>query len=451
MPDTQLRTLQCAWESKVKTTIDPIVRIGLASIGSFVLIFGLWASTVPLSSAVVAVGTIVPTGQSKQLAHPTGGTVVAIHVADGEQVTKGAPILTLDPIVDAAELERLRARRLSLLANAARLESEQSGADKISFPYTVKTGELGLRGVKPSTRALELMADQTNEFNSRRKRRLSETRALRRQINALKEEITGLNGRRANQARRAASLREELLRLGPLVKQGYVSKSRFATIDREEAEVSGDIAATSAQISGNIQKIAEIESKISQSEAFMLEETSNALNVARGELIEIESQIRGAERIVDLRKLRAPVDGIVVKLATQTLGGAVGPGEPVAEIVPANVDIRAEVRIQPRDIDYLQIGQDAEIHITAFNQRLYDPIKAEVYYVSADSTVDQNTREAYFTARLAITDAASTNNRIKEIRAGMQVNAFIKADERVFLSYLMKPITDSFLRAFREH
>ncbi|MBL1405952.1 MAG: HlyD family type I secretion periplasmic adaptor subunit, partial [Rhizobiales bacterium] len=37
-----------------------------------------------------------------------------------------------------------------------------------------------------------------------------------------------------------------------------------------------------------------------------------------------------------------------------------------------------------------------------------------------------------------------------QIFAGMPVDAFIQAGDRTFLEYLIRPITDSFQKAFRE-
>jgi HlyD family secretion protein len=33
----------------------------------------------------------------------------------------------------------------------------------------------------------------------------------------------------------------------------------------------------------------------------------------------------------------------------------------------------------------------------------------------------------------------------------MPADVFIKTDERTFLEYIMKPLSDTFVRAFREH
>lgn len=450
MSDAPTAAHGAQWESHVNADIDRIIRIGLMAVGGFVLVFGLWASLFALSGAVVSTGTIVPIGQSKILAHPTGGTVVKVNVSDGQFVKAGTPILTLDPVVDEAELERLRARRLVLLAMAARLESERGGAKTVAFPSEMKTGRHGLRGVGVDARITELMRDQLLEFESRRLRNESELGSLRKQMMALEEEGVGLEARRRSLRKQARSLRGELSQLQPAAREGYVARTIVNELEREEANVTGEYRRTIAQIKGNEQKIQEIQYKISELRAAQQEKIVNELTKVRGELSDINNQIRGAERVVNLREVRSPVSGTVVRLATHALGGAIGPNEKIAEIVPSDAGLVAEVRVLPQDIDSVHVGQEAEITVTAFNQRLIDPIATKVAYVSANSTLDEKTGETYFLARLSITDPATVYNRARDIHAGMQVNAFIKSESRVFFSYLLKPVIDSFRRAFRE-
>ena len=71
-------------------------------------------------------------------------------------------------------------------------------------------------------------------------------------------------------------------------------------------------------------------------------------------------------------------------------------------------------------------------------------------YISADRLVDQQTQQPYYTARLKITEDLPPQISADQIYPGMPVEAFITTSERTFLEYLVKPIEDSFSRAFRE-
>jgi HlyD family secretion protein len=57
---------------------------------------------------------------------------------------------------------------------------------------------------------------------------------------------------------------------------------------------------------------------------------------------------------------------------------------------------------------------------------------------------------SYYTVRIAM--GAEQIERLGEVKLlpGMPVEAFIQTRDRTMLSYLMKPLHDQFLRAFRE-
>jgi HlyD family secretion protein len=70
--------------------------------------------------------------------------------------------------------------------------------------------------------------------------------------------------------------------------------------------------------------------------------------------------------------------------------------------------------------------------------------------VSADTTTDQRTGQSYYTIRVALpADAAVQLGEVK-LMPGMPVEAFVQTGERTVISYLMKPLRDQFMRAFRE-
>ena len=105
----------------------------------------------------------------------------------------------------------------------------------------------------------------------------------------------------------------------------------------------------------------------------------------------------------------------------------------------------------PGDIDYVQIGQEADIAVTAFNRRVDDMLKGKVVYKSADAAKDEKTNEPYFTVRLELSgEAGKGRSRLGDVQAGMQSEVYIHTGSRTFMSYLVKPMIDSFRRAFRE-
>ena len=138
---------------------------------------------------------------------------------------------------------------------------------------------------------------------------------------------------------------------------------------------------------------------------------------------------------------------MVHDLAVHTVGGVIGAAETVMMIVPNHEELGIEVRIATSDIDQVHIGQEATLRFPAFNQRTTPEVKGIVYEDRRGSTKEPQTNTVFYTARVRPVDVQIDKMRLVP---GMPVEAFIATGERTAISYLVKPVTDQFVRAFRE-
>jgi HlyD family secretion protein len=175
------------------------------------------------------------------------------------------------------------------------------------------------------------------------------------------------------------------------------------------------------------------------------------------ELREIEAKIGelverkiAAEDQLSRVEIRAPQTGRVHELSVHTLGGVVKAGDPILLIVPDNDVLSVEVKVTPSDIDELQLGQNATLRFSAFNQRTTPEVSGSVSRISADTQSDERTGKTYYLVRIAVTDAERARLGNLKLVPGMPVEAFIKTKDRTVMSYLMKPLTDQMRRALRE-
>jgi len=120
-------------------------------------------------------------------------------------------------------------------------------------------------------------------------------------------------------------------------------------------------------------------------------------------------------------------------------------------IVPQTDDLSVEAKVNPQDIDKLQIGQKTVLRLSAFNQRTTPELNGVVSRVSPDVTTDQRTGQSYYTIRVSmpLDEVARLGENVKLI-PGMPVEAFVQTGDRTMLSYLMKPLSDQLMRSFRE-
>ena len=418
--------------------------IGLAVVIVLAGGFGGWASTVQISGALIAPGAVVVDSNVKKVQHPTGGVVGEVRVRDGDTVKAGDVVVRLDDTVTKASLAIVVKTLNGLYARAARLEAEQRGDSKLTFPP-----QLTDRASDPEVQ--NVMLSETKLFEVRVHGRAGQKAQLRERVLQLNEEIGGLSAQEKAKDQEIALIEKELVGVRSLFEQRLVQLTRLTTLERDAARLNGERAqyiASRAQAKG---KITETELQIIQVDKDMVSEVSKDLretNDKIGEFVERKVTAEDQLRRVDIR---APQDGMVLQSTVHTVGGVITAGDAMMMIVPQADDLSVEAKVDPKDIDKLQIGQKTLMRFSAFNQRTTPELNGLVTRVSADVTTDQRTGQSYYTIRVSLPPAevARLGDKNKLI-PGMPVEAFVQTGDRTMLSYLLKPMNDQLMRSFRE-
>jgi membrane fusion protein, type I secretion system len=405
--------------------------------------FGTWASTVQISGALIAPGQVVVDSNVKKVQHPTGGVVGEVRVRDGDTVKAGDIVVRLDETVVRASLAIVVKTLNGLWARAARLEAEQQGRDNITFP-TMLTD----RASDPDVR--DVMASEAKLFEVRVTGRAGQKSQLRERITQLNEEIEGLMAQERAKDKEISLVEKELVGVRQLYDQRLVQISRLTTLERDSARLNGErgqYIASRAQARG---KITETELQIIQVDKDVVSEVSKDLretNDKIGEFVERKVTAEDQLRRIDIR---APQDGIVLQSTVHTVGGVITAGDAIMMIVPKADDLSVEAKVNPQDIDKLQIGQKTLLRLSAFNQRTTPELNGLVSRVSADVTTDQRSGQTYYTIRVSMPPEEVKRLGDVKLIPGMPVEAFVQTGDRTMFSYLLKPFSDQFMRAFRE-
>ena len=410
-----------------------------------VLVVGVggWAATAVIAGAVVASGSVVVDSNVKKVQHPTGGIVGELRVRDGDRVHAGDVVVRLDETVTRANLAIVTKGLGEMMARKARLESERDGLDAITFPAQL------LAEADDPDRAAAIDSER-KLFNLRKTARSGQKAQLRERIAQLGEEITGLTAQQNSKAKESALIERELAGVRELWKQNLVQLTRLTALEREAARLDGErgqLVAAAAQAKG---KIAETTLQILQIDQDIASDVAKELREVDGKIGELVERKVAAEDQLKRTDIRAPQDGTVFELAVHTVGGVITAGDPIMLIVPEADNLSVEVKVNPQDIDQLQLNQKAILRFSAFNIRTTPEIEGVVTRISADTSTDQRTGQSYYTVRIAM--PADQIERLGEVKLlpGMPVEAFMQTRDRTMLSYLIKPLHDQFLRAFRE-
>lgn len=431
------------WQKSVPVGLFYPVASGLLLILVFVFGFGIWAVSAPISGAVVASGVIQASGANQLIDHLEGGIIAKINVREGDAVNAGQLLMLLDETHLLTERNRARAALIFAKAKIARAMAERDGASKLEFPEDVEEDA--------RTAGLEFILDQERaEFRNGLERHLSDLAILEQRTRATEEELEGLDIQITSEQRKLEVTRQELADKESLLDQGLTSRGQVNSLQRAEADSLGRIGSLKASLGQKRSAKAELLEQISGLAAERRETASAEVNATRTQISDYREQLNSRAAVLERSQIRAPTDGIVVNIAKNTVGSVVRPGEPVMEILPTSRELIIDARVMPTDVDTVKPGQEANLRFTALNVRTTPEVPAVVTYLSADRLVDKATQESYYRARLEMSSDLPREIDPGQIYPGMPVEAFIKTGDRTFMEYLMRPIQDSFSKAFRE-
>ncbi|MDI5934703.1 HlyD family type I secretion periplasmic adaptor subunit [Halomonas kalidii] len=426
----------------------PVSDRGYRRLGMLVLVLGLggfggWALTASLAVSVVASGHVAAESFRRTVQHLEGGIVREILVADGDQVVAGQPLVVIDDTQARTQLQIARTQYLMGRATELRLQAEQQGTEHYDIPVDLSESDL--------PRVQEVLAVQQALFVARRQSHRGALQALDEQVVQLQRQIEGLEEMVRLGDRHVASLRAEEADLRSLFSKGMVNNQRLREVERDQLELSGEIASRRAEIGRLGSQISENRMQREIRVQEFHKEVGELLREVQARVSEVEERITSLADQVSRTTVTAPVEGTVVERRVHSVGDVVRAGDPLLDLVPVGDGFLVEARVPNRDVDHLYPGQPAEIRFTAFNQRLTNVIAAEVIFVSADSQVDEATGARFYRVRLRVTDDGRKKmSEQMQLLSGMPAEVMIRTGERTFASYLIKPISDMFARAIRE-
>jgi HlyD family secretion protein len=418
----------------------------VAGIATIALLFGGvggWTATTDLSSAVIAVGTLVVDGNVKKVQHPSGGIVAELRMKEGQLVDAGEILIRLDDTVIRANLDAVSKSLNNLHARQARLEAERDGIATVMIPAIL------LQRLAPEV-AEATMTSERRLFDDRRVSREGQKARLGEQGRQMEEQIKGLDVQQAAKAREIELIGKELEGQRRLFAQGLTSLNRVNSLDRDATRLEGERGALVASIAATRGRISEIELQLLQIDQTMRADVATELRDVDNQKAElVEQEVTALEQLKHI-DIRAPIAGAIHALSIHTIGGVITPAEILMEIVPQESPLTVEARVAPQDVDQLAIGQAATLRLTAFNRNTTPELRGTLIRISADLETDEHTGSSFYRAGVAIPDDERQRLDDLSLVPGMPVEAFVRTGDRSVLSYFTKPIRDHAARVFRE-
>ena len=368
------------------------------------ILFSAWAVYAPIDGGVTASGMVVVSGYRKVVQYPITGVVREVLVSDGDEVTEGQILIRVNPLTLQASMGTIESDLINVLASEARLKAERLNA-KITWPEIFKS-------LSNQPQVAEAKVTQEELFKARRHEYVETMRARHEQLKSL--------------------IKEEK-NLGILAEEGLVPKANAEQAMRNRLES---------------------ENLINTFVSTFLKQTEVELADAQKRREALQLQLEAAKYDEEKASIVSPASGTIMGLKVVTVGGVITTGQVLAEVVPKDSKLVVDVKLPANVIDRVKKDAVVDLHFTAFNAATTPTVPGRLIKVGTDRQIPDKTKPGepefeYYSAQVETTPEGMEMLGKRNIQPGMPVDVVIKTGTRSFLSYIMKPISDRVIWAFK--
>ncbi|MEH6630460.1 MAG: HlyD family type I secretion periplasmic adaptor subunit [Halopseudomonas aestusnigri] len=403
----------------------------------FFVVFGTWATMAELDEVTRGDGTFIPAQKTQVIQNLEGGIISEILVQEGDIVGKGDILVRIENSAATANFRDSQSQKVILTTTVARLSAELNDT---KLEYTEEQ----------ITAAPDEVSDQLALYNARIRQQAAQVKVLENQARQRKQEISEVHSR-IGQLKNSLNLATQERNITkPLVDKGISPRLELIRIDRQIADLSGEIKTLRVSLPRLDGAVLEAKQRIDEMVLTTKAEVSDQLNRARSELKSITESIAAGADTVRRTDVKSPVRGTIKELKRNTVGGVIRGGEDIVEIVPLDDTLIVEAKIRPSDRAFLRQGQEATIKVTAYDFSIYGGLKGKLERISA-STIKDEEGESFYRVYLRTADnKIVSKGKELEIIPGMTANVEILTGKKTVMDYLLKPILKARDSAMRE-
>lgn len=415
---------------------SPMVRFTMLVASIATCAFIIWSTFTNIDEVAIAEGSIFPSGLIQQIQHLEGGIVDEVMVKEGQLVEVGQPLVRLNPAQAIADLEQSRAREATLLMKAERLRAFVEGRQP-DFSVIGQGYE-------------RLIDDNNSIFETALRSRDTSRAIILAQIEQKRSDIRVLDSQVKGLKEQANALREELRMREELVAKGLVTRIVYLDNKRELARIESEVNRVTGQMTSARESLNEIENRLIDHQSTLHKTSMDELGVAVNELAQVQESIGRLEDRVNRLVITAPTRGYLKGFVIHNTGAVIQPGGLVAEIVPADTELKAEIKVTPRDVGHLKVGQSVRVKISTYDFARYGLLMGTLASVSSGSFLNDK-GEPYFRAIVVLDKNYVGNDPTRfTIAPGMTVQAEVITGNKTLLQYLLKPVFTQLQQSFHE-
>ena len=437
----------------LETPASPLkhwLPLGICLFFSLLLLW-LWFGQIDV--VVEGVGRVIPDGHIKPVSSIQVARINRLLVAEGTQVQKGQPLVALT--ANPTDLETVK---------------EQPGNDIMSARLTLlRTAYLLELAEQPESEPLLLQLRQGAEPEHfpvlpSSQRWNSENQALRNELDSYRAEMRSFDERIQALNAILSADSDELMRLELLLpihnklandsKQLFEKKmlSEVDWLTRREKQIE-TLQLLSAARNHRLEHQAQLQMTLSE------KRQKHKDFLFRSAQLQLEAQQRLDQALEILEKARqresnlfliAPVSGTVQQLQVFSEGDVVQPSQPVMMIVPGDVHLEIEARVENKDIRWLETGLEVQVKVDAFPYTRHGHLSGSIRHISLDAQFDEHSGWQYPVYIRIDQPWFMINDHRHNLRPGMTVTTDVIVGNRRLLEFFLSPLLRYQKESFRE-
>lgn len=323
-----------------------------------------------LRSNVTASGEIRPI-QSTNLTSEVQGRIEEIYVKEGDQVTKGQPLVRLDP----TQLQSSTDAQLASLQTAQN-EIQVSQSQVVAAQNQLSQAQQGLNAQEAAINTAQQGLASTREGVNRARQEIV---AAQTDVDRAQVELNAAN----REAKRSAELVESgvVSRLEYDQAKDRVENAQVALRNAKSRLQSQEIAVKTAQSQVNeaVARVNEARARASQ-QAIAVKDARRGVDTANLGVGSTQSRanqqaaiLRGQQTQRGKTLQVAPINGVIAEIPSKVGTFAVASLSSTALMTIADMStVNIEVKVDEAEIDKVAVGQSAKIEVDAFRDKIID-------------------------------------------------------------------------------
>ncbi|HVH79014.1 MAG TPA: HlyD family type I secretion periplasmic adaptor subunit [Stellaceae bacterium] len=386
-------------------------------------------------------GEIVTTDPTAVLGALDQSIIRSINVREGDKVTKGQVLATLDPTFATADLGALKAQVASLNAQIARCQAELTQKPFVMAPQADPV-------------ANTYITAQRLYYEQRKAQFDAQVHTYDAQIAQYKTTIAKYQSDEARYTDRSKISQEIEKMRAELAAAQVGSRLNLLAATDQKLEIQRALEFDRGAVTESQH---ELDATIATRNAFVQQwfaQVSQEMVTAQSQLDAAVEQLTKAAKHQDLVQITAPADGLVLKISKLSPQSVLASGDPLIYIAPFESPVEAELHIASRDIAFLRAGQDATIKLYAYNFIDHGAIDGTVRWISEGSfTTDDNgaPTTAYYKVRIALRTVTLRNVPSGfRLVPGITLTGDIHVGTHALFTYLFGGVIQGFDEAMRE-